>query len=78
MIKRIKAEIRFAPINKKSFHVIELKTGKEKVVGFGGIFPLKSTKAFMHELQNDFGIEVVNMHEFFKEVRGMIKRGEMK
>ncbi|WP_431819232.1 hypothetical protein LWL40_27695 (plasmid) [Bacillus thuringiensis] len=78
MVKKIKAEIKFAPMTKRVFHVVDLETGKRKVIAFGNLFPLKGTKALMHELQNDYGVKVVNMHEFFKDVRGMIKRGEFK
>lgn len=78
MVKPIETEIRFAPTSKRVFHVVETVTGKNKVVAFGNLFPLKGTKALMHELQNDYGVKVVNMHDFFREVRDMIKSGEYK
>lgn len=76
MVKKVRAEIKLSPRSKRVFHVVDLETGKRKVIAFGALFPLKGTKSLLHELQNDYGVKVVNMHEFFKDVRGMIKRGE--
>ena len=71
----IKCELRQSPREKKVFHLVELKTGKEKLVAFGGIFPLKASKKLMHELQNDYGVKVTNLHDFYKEVRKQVKEG---
>ncbi|EJP81123.1 hypothetical protein [Bacillus cereus] len=73
----IKCELRVAPTNPKAFHLIELKTGREKVVAFGDIFPLKGSKNFLNDLKKDLRIEIVNQVEYFRGVRKAIKEGLM-
>lgn len=73
----IKCELRVALANPKKFHLVELKTGSEKVVAFGSIFPLKGSKNFMQEMKRDFGITIVNQIGFYREVRKAIKLGLM-
>ncbi|MCW1241892.1 hypothetical protein MKX31_28250 [Bacillus sp. FSL M8-0063] len=73
----IKCELRVAPTDPKTFHLIELKTGKEKLVAFGAIFPLKGSKNFLNELKQDLRIEIVNQVEYFRGVRKAIKEGLM-
>ncbi|MEC3196742.1 hypothetical protein P9Z84_29275 [Bacillus cereus] len=73
----IKCELRPAPTDPKTFHLVELKTGKEKVVAFGDIFPLKGSRNFLNDLKKDLRIEIVNQVEYFRGVRKAIKEGLM-
>ncbi|MCH5476748.1 hypothetical protein L4A40_27060 [Bacillus cereus] len=73
----IECELRPAPADQKQFHLVELKTGKEKIVSFGNIFPLKGSKNFLNELKKDLGIKIVNQIDFYRDVRTAIKLGLM-
>ncbi|PET15049.1 hypothetical protein [Bacillus thuringiensis] len=73
----IQCELRVAPTNPKTFHLVELKTGREKVVAFGDIFPLKGFRNFLNDLKKDLRIEIVNQVEYFRGVRKAIKEGLM-
>lgn len=73
----IPCELRVAPTNPKVFHLIELKTGREKVVAFGNIFPLKGSKNFLNDLKKELNITIDNQVEYFRGVRKAIKLGLM-
>ncbi|BCA37373.1 MULTISPECIES: hypothetical protein [Bacillaceae] len=75
--KPIPCELRVAPTNPKGFHLIELKTGREKVVAFGNIFPLKGSKNFLNGLKKELNITIDNQVEYFRGVRKAIKEGLM-
>lgn len=71
----IQCELRVSPTNPKTFHLVELKTGKEKLVAFGGIFPLKGSKNFLKVIKKELRIEITNQIEFYRQVRRAIKLG---
>lgn len=73
----IECELDVAPADHKQFHLIEMKTGKGKVVAFGNIFPLKGSKKFLNELKKELGIKITNEIDFYRDVRTMIKLGLM-
>jgi hypothetical protein len=73
----IKCELRVAPTCPKTFHLVELKTGKEKLVAFGNIFPLKGSRNFLNEVKKELHIEIPNQVEYFRGVRKAIKEGLM-
>lgn len=68
-VTRIPCEIRRASADSKVFHVIELKTGKEKLVSYGRLFPLKTTNRFLLQLERDYKINIKNRLEFFREIK---------
>jgi hypothetical protein len=65
----IKCEIRFAATTKEIFHIVELKTGKEKLVSYGRVFPIKGLKRFIPLFEKEYGTKVVNRAEFIRAVK---------
>ena len=73
----IKCELRTAPTDPKTFHLVELKTGREKLVAFGNIFPLKGSKNFLNVIKKELHITIDNEVEYYRGVRKAIKLGLM-
>jgi hypothetical protein len=71
-IEAIPCEVRRAA-DPQVFHVIEKKTGKDKLVSFGRLFPLRTTNRFLMELERDFKIQIVNRLDFMREVKAEVK-----
>jgi hypothetical protein len=69
----IKCELRQSAVEPSLFHLVELRTGKEKLVAYGGVFPLKKTKKWVRDMEKDYGITVTNLHEFFRSIREQVK-----
>lgn len=74
----IQCEIRRAAADAGIFHLVELKTGKEKLVGYGRVFPIKGTKRFIRSVEKEYGIDIVNKRQFIKEVKDEVKASRQK
>lgn len=72
-LEPIKCELRQSAVDKALFHLVELRTGREKLVAYGGLFPLTTTKKWVRNMQKEYGVEVTNLHDFFRDVRRQVK-----
>jgi hypothetical protein len=74
----IKCELRFSAANRNLFHLVELKTGKEKLVSFGRIYPIGGLKKFIRKFEVEYGVKVENTRSFIREVKADVKARKQK
>jgi len=72
-LEPIKCEVKYAAADDTIFHIIEKKTGKDKLVSFGRVYPIKGLKRFVRAFEIEYGVHVTNKKEFYKQVKEDVK-----
>lgn len=69
----IECEIKFAEADHNIFHIYTEKRGKQNLVCYGRVFPIKGTKKFIRVFEKEYGTKVTNAREFVREVKAEVK-----